>query len=235
MGMTSDKKALFAVMLGFSILFALGCWQIKRLERKELLISMSDERLARAPVTMPVKIKNITNWQYRRVVLYGTFAHKKEFLVGPRTLDGTAGYHLVTPFDVTPENITVLVNRGFVDDVHLMSVTRPAGPMKLDGVMVLAQQGTYTPDNDPVKRSWYWIDPAAMSYAADIKNISPLVVVAEPSKEDGAWPKPVPARPVFRNDHKQYAIFWFTMAFILLGFYIVWQRSLTKEKKHAGV
>jgi cytochrome oxidase assembly protein ShyY1 len=40
---------------------------------------------------------------------------------------------------------------------------------------------------------------------------------------------------VFRNDHKQYAIFWFTMAFILLGFYIVWQRSLTKEKKHAGV
>ena len=154
MGMTSDKKALFTVILGFSLLVALGCWQMKRLERKELLISTSDERIARPPVTMPVQIKNIANWQYRRVVLYGSFAHKKEFLVGPRTLDGTAGYHLVTPFEVTPENVTVLVNRGFVDDAHLISVTRPAGPMKLDGVMVLAQQGTYTPDNDPVKLNW---------------------------------------------------------------------------------
>lgn len=235
MGMTSDKKALFAVMLGFSILFALGCWQIKRLERKELLIATSDERLSRPPVTMPVTFKNITNWQYRRVVLYGSFVHKKEFLVGPRTLDGVPGYHLVTPFEVTPENVTVMINRGFVDDAHLTSVYRPEGKMKLDGTMVLAQQGTYTPDNDIAARQWYWIDPGAMAYAADISNVSPLVVVAEPSKDDGAWPKPVPARPVFRNDHKQYAIFWFTMAFILLGFYIVWRRSLMKEKKHAGV
>jgi surfeit locus 1 family protein len=229
----TDKKALVTVIIGFSVLVLLGCWQMRRLEWKTDLIAKMEERLQREPVTMPHEINNIGNWQYRRVNLYGTFLHKKEFLVGPRTLDGTPGYYLVTPFEHQDGKGAVMVNRGFVDDAHLTSLDRPQGVQNVTGTMMMADRGTY-PANDFDKRQWYWIEPAAMGQAAGLDVVSPLVVVAAP-QGNAAWPKALPAKPEIRNEHKQYAIFWFTMAFILLAIYITWQRAQNKGKRHAGV
>jgi cytochrome oxidase assembly protein ShyY1 len=122
--------------------FALGVWQVRRLDRKRNLIADRVARLAEDPLTGaqlaalalpggdPTGIAE--QLDHRRVVLRGTFVVDKsagggrpvEMLVGPRpapsdvpssvlTWGGTSGFKVVAPF-LTEQGRTVLVIRGWI-------------------------------------------------------------------------------------------------------------------------
>lgn len=224
--------ALFATLIG------LGTWQIQRLQWKEALLATIHDNMAQKPVPMPEKIDDIQAWQYRRVTLAGAFDFSHEMLVKPRTLDGETGYDMVVPF-IRASGGTVMVDRGWISDALMPKASRPRGSlMQIEGVLRETKPSTgFTPDNDPAKKDWYWIDVKAMADAGGLQNVAPMVLYIS-DKKPGVYPVGGRVQAIdIRNDHKQYAIFWFGMAFVLLAVWFLshYERTPKLRNIHAGV
>jgi len=56
-------------------------------------------------------------------------------------------------------------------------------------------------------------------------EVAPFVIEAEPSDVPGGWPRGGATRLDIPNNHLQYAITWFLLAFCLLIIYVVYVRS----------
>ena len=228
----------FITLVLFTVLVGLGTWQIQRLHWKEALLANIHDNMAQNPVPMPEKIDDTQAWQFRRVTLAGSFDYSHEMLVKPRVLDGQTGYDMVVPF-TRASGGTVLVDRGWISDALLDRATRPShGIIQIEGVLrESAKPSSFTPENDPAKKDWFWIDIKGMADAAGLNNVAPMVLYSS-EKKPGVYPVGGRVWGVdLPNDHKQYAIFWFGMAFVLLG---VWflshlDRAPELEEKHAGV
>jgi surfeit locus 1 family protein len=175
--------------------------------------------MALPPVPMPEKIINLDKWEYRRVTLAGKFLHAHEFLIKPRTLNGVNGYHMLTPFQRASGEV-VFVNRGWVGDAELKTASRPTGLQQIEVIVVKPHTTSFTPINDPIRNDWYWADVTAMGDVAQLKNVSPILVSIA-SKTEGVYPQGGKVQLNIRNDHKQYAIFWFTMAALLQIIFIL--------------
>ena len=102
--------------------------------------------------------------------------------------------------------------------------------------MQLPRKNRFTPDNVPASHQWYWIDTAAMAADAKLQNVLPEVVATFKS-EAGVYPAGGGLLLDIPNDHKQYAIFWFGMALVMLAIYILsgLQPATKLEEKNAGV
>jgi surfeit locus 1 family protein len=144
----------------------------------------------------------------------------------------------VVPF-VRASGGTVLVDRGWISDELMNKASRPDnGVMQVEGILRESEKPSrFTPENDPGKKDWFWIDTKGMAEAAGLEDVAPMVLYVA-DRKPGVYPAGGRVREVdIPNDHKQYATFWFGMAFVLL---IVWflshfDRSAKLEEKHAGV
>ena len=122
----------------------------------------------------------IPEFVYRRVILRGTWDHAHSMLLGPRVLDGTSGFHLITPL-VRTNGSTILVDRGFISE--LAAVKReyptPGEDVEVHGMLRASQaRNNFTPDNNSAKGEWFWADIAAMAeYAGgESSNVQPVLV-----------------------------------------------------------
>jgi surfeit locus 1 family protein len=224
----------------FGVMIWLGTWQVHRMHWKEDMLAQINENMARKPVPMPEKIDNPEDWKFRRVTLAGSFDYSHEMLVKPRTLDGAVGYDMVVPF-IRASGGTVLVDRGWISDALMDKASRPDhGMMQIEGVLRTPEKPNFfTPDNNPAKKDWFWTDVKGMADAAGLEDVAPMVLYIS-AKPPGVYP--VGGRvqglqiTILPSDHKQYAIFWFGMSFVLL---IVWFLSHLEraplEEKHASL
>lgn len=180
--------------------FALGTWQVQRLKWKVNLIDELEEKLRREPLVLPPKIKCVrlrfqkilqTNlfvslavipeFVYRKVLMKGKWDYGRTIIVGPRTRDGTAGYHIIMPL-VRPNGTTVLVDRGFVSKggfENFSKVAHTDEEVFVQGMLRISQvRNAFTPDNHPEKGEWYWIDVDAMAEhtGGEKANVQPVLV-----------------------------------------------------------
>jgi surfeit locus 1 family protein len=204
--------AIICSLLVFVVLIGLGTWQLQRLQWKTALLAEISTRMEKAPVPLPEKLPAPKDWEYRRVTMTGQFAYDHEFLIKPRTLDGQVGYHMVVPFERLSGG-TVMVNRGWISDALMSQAARPKGIVQIEGIVQVPHKNYWTPVNDPVKNDWYWPDTDALASAAGLKNVAPVLFTVS-SKQPGVYPMAGSVEINIPNDHKQYAIFWFSMAFI---------------------
>lgn len=97
----------------------------------------------------------------------GQWDHSHTVLIGPRVHDGTKGYHVITPF-IRNDGSTVLVDRGFVSDDYAdlnrwRNPQRTSEQVELLGMIRTAQKrNRFTPNNNPAKDEWYWVDVDAL-------------------------------------------------------------------------
>ena len=214
-----DKKAVFLAVAGFLVLVGLGTWQLQRLESKTQMLAQIESQMARPAVPLPEEIANPEEWEYRRVTMAGVFLHDHEFLIGPRTLDGKNGYHMLVPFHRASGGI-VFVNRGWVANDVMDQVDRPGSIMRVEGVVQVPKKSSFTPDNDPAKGNWYWADIPAMMGKAGLKEASAIVVNISEGVP-GVYPVGGKLRVDIANNHLQYAIFWYVMALVLVGVFFI--------------
>lgn len=221
------KWPTVATLTMFVLLEALGIWQIQRLHWKEALLQQIHDRMAQKPVPLPETIDNPDLWEYRRVTLAGEFLSDQTTLIKPRTLDGRVGYHMYTPFRRASGGI-VFINRGWISDDLIAKATRPQAMMQVEGIVQTPHQSTFTPDNVPEKNDWYWPDLTAMAHTSQLDDPLPVVVnIAE--RQPDTYPAGGQVRVDLPNDHRQYAIFWFTMSMVLLVIYFLSQLKEEKE------
>jgi surfeit locus 1 family protein len=82
----------------------------------------------------------------------------------------------------------------------------------------------FTPAPDPKTRLWFVKDVPAIAKAASVTAL-PVLIEADATPNKGGWPVGGQTRVDFPNDHLQYAITWFGLAFALLAVYFLYHRS----------
>jgi surfeit locus 1 family protein len=225
------KRIIFFVFFGlggFAVLVSLGTWQIQRLTWKHGIIAQIEDRIVEAPVALPVTPDPVED-KYLSVSVEGFMMPEVlRVLVSQKTVG--AGYRLVSPF--RSDGRTIMVDRGFI------SVNEPLPEAPLLQVQTVVtgnlhwpqETDGYTPEPDIEKNIWFARDVSLMSAAL---NTDPILIVLSgtTAANDGIVPLPVDTSRI-PNDHLQYAITWFLLAFIwtaMTAYFLLWSRRSKNE------
>ena len=223
------------LLLSITLLVGLGTWQVQRLGWKTDIIS----RLEAARAT-PQKLRfdDLQALSGEELPLaYGSVTGRllsdKEILVGPKAGEGQnqgqIGYSLITPLEIPGG--TILVNRGWVHERFKEEKNRKnlraKGSITFTGLVRKPDWNRFTSNNSPENDLWFKIDPYQIAKAKGLKNVSALVLYAESSSRKFEGQNLNPPGWLPRNEHRQYAIFWFTMAAIFSGFFgfFIWRQK----------
>lgn len=209
------------------ILLVLGFWQLDRREAKEALLADIDAGLAAAPRDLPADLTSPDDWAYRPVRVTGEFDHGAELYLYAPNLQGSVGYHVLTPL-VRNDGPAVLVNRGWVPPALKDPAARPdgqiSGEVTLTGIArAPVAAGPFTPEPDLAARLWFAVDPPAMAKAVD-RPLAPVFVQADAHPIPGGYPQGGQTRIDIPNDHLEYALTWFGLAAVLAVIFVVYCR-----------
>ena len=224
----------------------LGIWQLQRRVEKHALIAMLNERLAAAPEALPAP----SQWssltpgrdEFRRISFTATYAPLPDAMVysaGSAVRDDVSGpgTWAFLPARLADGN-TIVVNTGFVQNTMQdrsqqdRAVRRliTGDPVQLSGYIRFPESaGTLTPSESVAKRLWFTRDHLAMSrvlgWVERGKAVAPFYVDLEQPVPESGIPKPGPLSVRLKDDHLQYAITWFTLAFAVVIAFGVWWRA----------
>ncbi|KAK6113463.1 SURF1 family protein [Brugia pahangi] len=203
------------------VAFALGVWQLQRLQWKTNLLKKIEDRMKQEAVPFPDdNLSSLDDLEYAKVKVTGEFLHDHEFYVQPRQrFDkeekkskirpavnnfGSPGAQVITPFKLHPSGRTEGQVQGQVtfDAVVRHTEKRPSFIRRND------------PDND----LWFYTDIEQM---AEKHGTLPVLVDACYESSIRGGPIGGQTRVNHRNDHMMYACFWFSIgAATLFGWFL---------------
>ncbi|KAL1998606.1 hypothetical protein VTN02DRAFT_5910 [Thermoascus thermophilus] len=204
--------------------FALGTWQVQRLDWKTKLIAKFEDRLIKPPLPLPPQVDPdaISEFDYRRVYAKGHLRHDQEMLIGPRMYDGQDGFLVVTPLERGKGESTVLVNRGWIPKRLQNQADRPLGVPKgevtIEGLLREPwKKNFFTPDNRPEEGKFYFPDVHQM---AELTGSQPVWIeetmvpdlVEAYDRESKGIPIGRAAAVNLRNNHTQYIFTWYGLS-----------------------
>ncbi|MBY0380418.1 MAG: SURF1 family protein [Xanthobacteraceae bacterium] len=228
-------------LLGISLLFALGVWQVERRAWKLDLIASVDARIHAAPIPAPGPQKwssiNASDDAYRHVVVTGRFLDSFETLAKAVTELGS-GYWVLAPFK-TDAGFSVFINRGFIPDEQRAGAGQrlpPRNETTVTGLLrVTEPKGGFLRRNDPASDHWFSRDIAAIAAARGVEGAAPYFIDADASSGEVAFPRGGLTVVTFPNNHLVYALTWFGLAAMLAGWAFYAARlEWALRKKRAG-
>ena len=222
-------------LAAFSVLIALGVWQMERRAWKNDLIARIEAALSAPPANYnPTKPAGAEAREFMLVRVKGEFLNTQAVKVLTptpetalmRTREGF-GYLIYTPLKFN-EGI-VFVNRGFVPQSLEGSQTLLAGgETEVRGIVrIPAPSGWFTPQAEPAKRLFFAADIPAMAAAAGLKSGETIVneyIEAVPVPGAAAWPLARDPRILLAsipNRHLEYALTWFALAAAFAGLFAI--------------
>jgi len=207
--------------------FCLGTWQVQRRQWKLDLIDDLEAKTQALPVSFPTDLSELEDLEYRKVTLIGTFDHSREIFMGPRPLmvsgdvkqqgsglisSGRSGYLVITPFKLADRDLTILVNRGWVDRQHKKASSRQDG--QLEGEVVFTavvrkgeNRAPFMPDNTKGAPIFTFRDVNTMS---SMLSTAPVFVDAVETFPGG--PQGEQTRVSMRNEHMSYIMTWYSLS-----------------------
>ena len=217
-----------------ALLIGLGVWQMHRLHWKEGLIAHINAQMQAPAVDLPVTIDDPKTWEYRRVKATGHYQNDKELYLYATGPDGDAGYLVMTPL-VRAEGAPVLVNRGWVPqnlkDPSTRQQGQRGGEVTIEGVgRISGGAGPFTPANEPEKNQWFQRDLDQMSKAVS-ETLAPVMIDRDKTPLPGGWPLGGRTRIDIPNNHLEYAITWFSLAYVLLVVFAIYARRIVRAAK----
>lgn len=225
------RPMLWPTLLALPVLaalIALGNWQMARLAWKEDLLARIEAGLAAPPRPLPPAAEwpalDAQTLRYTRVAASGSFDHASEVHVYQPALDGTPGYHIITPLHLEGGGV-VLVDRGFVPPDRKEPATRPegliAGPVRVRGILVEPEaRNPFTPDPDTAANIWHHRDPADIAAHLGVAPVFPLILEAEAGADPAVLPRGGQTRLGLRNPHRGYALTWYGLAAVLVAVWL---------------
>jgi len=248
-GLSSRRPAVtgFAIFTLLMVMaFAgLGIWQLQRRDQKHALIALLNERLAAAPVALlaPSQWNALTpaKDEFRRVSFTATYRlpDAMVYSAGSAVRDDVSGPGTWAFLPARlPGGELIVVNTGFVQNTmqDRAQQDRAVGrlvtgqPAQLTGYIRFPESaGTLTPSENIEKRLWFTRDHLAMARALRWgeggKDVAPFYVDLEQPAPESGIPKPGPLTVHLKDDHLQYAITWFALAFAVVIAFGVWWRG----------
>jgi cytochrome oxidase assembly protein ShyY1 len=206
------------------------------------LIAALTERLATAPVSLPPR----SQWntltpardEFRRVSFTATYIRLPDAMVysaGSAVREDISGpgTWAFLPAKL-PAGEIVVINAGIVENtmqdraVQDRAVTKLVNdqPATLTGYLRFSEgAGMLTPAVSPEKRLWFTRDVSDMAKQLAWSEVAPFYIDLESPVPPNGVPKPGPLHVHLKDDHMQYAVTWFTLAFAVVIAFGVWWRK----------
>ena len=215
------KRIWFIVFIGFAgtaCLLYLGKWQIDRLYWKLDVLNKIDQKIAAAPVPLPVEPSESVH-KYLSVEISGQFLQESIRVLASKKRYG-AGYRIIHVFRTNGRRL--LVDLGFVGletdyDVDLINDISIVGNLHWPD-----EVDNFTPEPDLENNIWFARD---VERVASALQTEPILIILKDStlKDQNIKPMPIDTTHI-PNDHLQYAITWFSLAIIwaLMSCLFIW-------------
>lgn len=214
-------------LIAFAILNGLGIWQLCRLQWKEQLIADMARTEAMAPVPAATLLAQAKP-EWRSAVLPVCHVDFGHALYMHGEVGGTPGYRVLTACPVG-QGADMLVDLGFVTDKKSDATDlSPVGRLRPADM-----PSVFAPVNNPAAQDWYTRSTIEMGKAlgATLRPDYFLVVDLKASHfEDAGLQQGPLTAPIF-NRHLEYAVTWFSLAWIMAGivFVMIRQRMTAPE------
>mgnify|MGYP001271078122 CR=1 FL=1 len=224
------------VILAFSILMALGTWQVDRLGQKQELLRKI-QRVSENTTNLNfinIDEDSLDDWLYRKIEIHGDFIDQESLFVfthlsEPRGKFGGAGYWVLNPFKSNEGNI-IIINRGFIPQNTLndfMSNSHKYKKNTITGyVRKFEKTNLFTPNTNIDERILYLFEKSEIKKMFRIKNIEPYFI--DQVDQYNGLPQSNETQLKFPNNHLSYAITWYGLATALLFIYFY---SIFRRKK----
>ena len=213
------NKFLFSVFVYFIILtlLSLGFWQIYRLNWKLELIEQIENSLK----NNPVELSNIEKKNYLRIKTSGEIDFDKQIYLYNLNDAGKPGFEVVNPIKIGDENY--LMNRGWIpfDKKGLPEINYVDQNQIVGTLMLQTKASSFKPENDIENNYWFTLNREDILKFTG-RNFSDYVIYL-----NGEYkiPKPRVITAKISNNHKKYAITWFSMAISILLIYLYFRKK----------
>ena len=212
-------KFLFSVFVIFFILvfISLGSWQIIRLNWKNNLILEIETSLKNPPVELSEL--NLSN--YLKIKTSGSIDFEKQIYLYNLNESGTPGFEVINPLMIDSKNY--LINRGWIpfekkysEEIYDFDESNIVGTLKSQG-----RKNIFKPDNDIEENYWFSLDRDDILEFTG-KKFSNYIIYLDGNYQS---PKPKKITANISNNHKKYAITWFSLAISILLLYLYFRRK----------
>ena len=213
------NKFLFSVFVYFIILtlLSLGFWQIYRLNWKLELIEQIENSLK----NNPVELSNIEKKNYLRIKTSGEIDFDKQIYLYNLNDMGEPGFEVINPIKIGDENY--LMNRGWIPfekkgqpEINFVDKNQIVGTL-----MLQTKPSSFKPENDIEKNYWFTLNREDILKFTG-RNFSDYVIYLNGEYK---FPKPRVITAKISNNHKKYAITWFSMAISILLIYLYFRKK----------
>ena len=212
-------KFLFSVFVIFFILvfIALGSWQIVRLDWKNNLILEIENSLKNPPV----ELTDSNEENYLKIKTSGLINLEKQIYLYSLNEMGTPGFEVLNPILIN--DIDYLINRGWIpfekknsEEINEFDESNITGTLKLQG-----RKNIFKPDNDIEENYWFSLNREDILKFTG-KEFSKYIIYL-----DGNYqvPKPKKITANISNNHKKYALTWFSLAISIFLLYLYFRKK----------
>ena len=212
-------KFLFSVFIIFFIFvfIALGAWQIIRLNWKNNLILEIENSLKNPPVELTQSNKV----NYLKIKTSGSVDFEKQIYLYNLNDSGTPGFEVLNPISINGENY--LLNRGWIPfekkdtpEINILDQTNIVGTIKIQG-----RKNIFKPDNDLKENYWFSLNREDILKFTG-KKFSKYIIYLDGNYQ---LPRPKIITANISNNHKKYAITWFSLAISILLLYLYFRKK----------
>ncbi len=212
-------KFLFSVFIIFFIFvfIALGTWQVIRLNWKNNLILEIENSLKNPPV----QLSQSNQQNFLKIKTSGRVDFEKQIYLYNLNDSGTPGFEVLNPILIEGENY--LLNRGWIPfekkdtpEINILDQNNIEGTLKTQG-----RKNIFKPDNDINENYWFSLNREDISKFTG-KEFSKYIIYLDGNYQ---FPRPKKITANISNNHKKYAMTWFSLAISILLLYLYFRKK----------
>jgi len=212
-------KFLFSVFIIFFVLIfiVLGTWQIIRLNWKNNLILEIENSLKNPPVELTQSNKQ----NYLKIITSGSIDFERQIYLYNLNNSGTPGFEVLNPILINGENY--LLNRGWIPfekkglpEINIFDQNNIVGTLKIQ-----SRKNIFKPDNDIEENYWFSLNREDISKFTG-KKFSKYIIYLDGNYQ---FPRPIKITANISNNHKKYAMTWFSLAISILLLYLYFRKK----------
>ena len=212
-------KFLFSVFTIFFILvfIALGTWQIIRLNWKNNLILEIESSLKNPPVELTQSNKE----NYLKIKTSGSVDFEKQIYLYNLSDSGTPGFEVINPILIDGDNY--LLNRGWIpfekkntQEINILDQNNIVGTLRIQG-----KKNIFKPENDIKGNYWFSLNRQDVLKFTG-KKFSKYIIYLDGNYQ---FPRPKKITANISNNHKKYAMTWFSLAISILLLYLYFRKK----------
>ena len=169
----------------------------------------------------PVELTRSNQENYLKIKTIGSINFDKQIYLYSLNDNGTPGFEVVNPILIDNENY--LINRGWIpfekkgsQEINFFDEKNINGTLKLQG-----KKNIFKPDNDINENYWFSLNREDISKFTN-KEFSNYIIYLDGNYQ---FPKPKKITANISNNHKKYAITWFSLAISILLLYLYFRKK----------